>query len=378
MSIGSTIKRLRRECDMTQEQLAEHLGITANAVSQWERDCTAPDISQLPILSNLFEITIDELLENDEASKKEDIEKFFRIIREELPNDAMEDRLRIGKEYLAKYPRNYDIIHEVCWIIYYSDSKLRNENMPLLRSLCEKIIAECTLQTYRESAIQLMCTLGNDSDWEKWSKMCAGDYKSYRGEVLEERLLEKEAYADCVMRKGVNKLELFCHLMMSNCGNWNDSEKSLEWINYRIELMRSFGENGIIPDAWQGFYAVMLTYGADHLFRLSKLDEGYRYLTEAYETFEKWSEIPDGAALEVGNDWMFHGVKVLKNKYNYRLSDGKEEYSNYMNLFNNRQNYLETVMNMQRNWNGFDLVRNEERYREILKAAEGLAKKEKD
>ncbi len=64
MSIGSTIKRMRREHDMTQEQLAEHLGITSNAVSQWERDLTAPDISQLPILSNLFEITIDELLKN--------------------------------------------------------------------------------------------------------------------------------------------------------------------------------------------------------------------------------------------------------------------------------------------------------------------------
>ena len=36
MSIGSTIKKLRRDHDMTQEQLAEYLGITANAVSQWE------------------------------------------------------------------------------------------------------------------------------------------------------------------------------------------------------------------------------------------------------------------------------------------------------------------------------------------------------
>ncbi len=38
MSIGTTIKKLRRERDMTQEQLAEYLGITANSVSQWECD----------------------------------------------------------------------------------------------------------------------------------------------------------------------------------------------------------------------------------------------------------------------------------------------------------------------------------------------------
>ncbi|MBQ9130605.1 MAG: helix-turn-helix transcriptional regulator, partial [Clostridia bacterium] len=54
MSIGSTIKRLRREKDLTQEQLAEYLGITSRAISQWECDRTAPDISQLPTLCHIF------------------------------------------------------------------------------------------------------------------------------------------------------------------------------------------------------------------------------------------------------------------------------------------------------------------------------------
>ncbi|MBQ8276321.1 MAG: helix-turn-helix transcriptional regulator, partial [Clostridia bacterium] len=43
MSIGTTIKKLRRDRNMTQERLAEHLGLTANAISQWECDRTAPD-----------------------------------------------------------------------------------------------------------------------------------------------------------------------------------------------------------------------------------------------------------------------------------------------------------------------------------------------
>ncbi len=253
MSIGTTIKKLRRERDMTQEQLADALGITANAVSQWECDRTAPNISQLPVLANLFETTIDALFEYDDASKKADVEKFFRQIREELPEDDMAQRLKLGKEYIAKYPKNYDIAHETCWIIAWSDKKVREENLPLLRSLCEKIISECTVQTYRESAVKLMCTLGNDDDWEKWSKMCAHDYKTYRGEILENRLLEQEKYDECILRKGVNKLEYFCHLMQSNCGNWHEPIKSIAWIDFRIELMCSFGENGIIPPAWQGF-----------------------------------------------------------------------------------------------------------------------------
>ena len=62
MTIGAKIKKLRRERDMTQEDLAEALGISAASVSQWECDKTAPDISQLPVLSNIFEVTTDFLL----------------------------------------------------------------------------------------------------------------------------------------------------------------------------------------------------------------------------------------------------------------------------------------------------------------------------
>ena len=62
MSIGSTIKRLRREKDITQEQLAEYLGITSRAISQWECDRTAPDISQLPALCHIFDVSSDVLL----------------------------------------------------------------------------------------------------------------------------------------------------------------------------------------------------------------------------------------------------------------------------------------------------------------------------
>ena len=60
MSIGTTIKRLRRERDITQEQLAEYLGISTGAVSQWECDRTAPDITQLPLLANVFDVSADE------------------------------------------------------------------------------------------------------------------------------------------------------------------------------------------------------------------------------------------------------------------------------------------------------------------------------
>lgn len=84
MSIGTTIRQLRQEQDITQEQLADALGITSRAVSQWETDRTAPDISQLPALANFFNVTTDRLLGVDIKRKKEEISEISQGTAENL------------------------------------------------------------------------------------------------------------------------------------------------------------------------------------------------------------------------------------------------------------------------------------------------------
>ena len=62
LSIGNKIKALRRERGITQEQLAESIGISFQAVSKWENDISLPDITLVPALASYFNISIDELL----------------------------------------------------------------------------------------------------------------------------------------------------------------------------------------------------------------------------------------------------------------------------------------------------------------------------
>ena len=59
-SLGSNIMRLRKQNDLTQEQLANGLGITYQAVSKWETGVSSPDIDLLPLLADIFEVSIDE------------------------------------------------------------------------------------------------------------------------------------------------------------------------------------------------------------------------------------------------------------------------------------------------------------------------------
>lgn len=61
-TLGRRIARLRLGRGMTQERLARELGITAQAVSKWENDLSAPDIMSLPTLARTLGVTVDELL----------------------------------------------------------------------------------------------------------------------------------------------------------------------------------------------------------------------------------------------------------------------------------------------------------------------------
>ena len=86
MEIGKQIKNLRIEKGVTQEELANYLGISYQAVSKWENDVTSPDIQLLPLLSIYFGITIDELFEIPDESHMERIENMLdneRIISHE-------------------------------------------------------------------------------------------------------------------------------------------------------------------------------------------------------------------------------------------------------------------------------------------------------
>ena len=59
--LGENIAALRRATGLTQELLADRLGVTSQAVSKWERQLSCPDVSLLPTMAEIFGVAIDEL-----------------------------------------------------------------------------------------------------------------------------------------------------------------------------------------------------------------------------------------------------------------------------------------------------------------------------
>lgn len=82
-TLGAMIASLRKEKGMTQLELAEKMGVTDKAVSKWERDLSCPDISSLPKLAEIFDISVDELLQGKaapESANKKDISPLVDLI----------------------------------------------------------------------------------------------------------------------------------------------------------------------------------------------------------------------------------------------------------------------------------------------------------
>ena len=63
MQLGRRIKELRKKRNITQQDLAEMLGVSYQAISRWENNITSPDITTLPVLANIFNVTVDYLLD---------------------------------------------------------------------------------------------------------------------------------------------------------------------------------------------------------------------------------------------------------------------------------------------------------------------------
>ena len=84
MKINEKIRQMRKNSGLTQEQLAGRLGVSAQSISKWENEVSMPDITLLPLIAEIFGITIDELFDITVEQKINRIENRIEI-KEELP-----------------------------------------------------------------------------------------------------------------------------------------------------------------------------------------------------------------------------------------------------------------------------------------------------
>lgn len=135
MNIGNKIKELRKQKGITQEQLAESIGVSFQAVSKWETGVALPDITLAPMLAVYFGVSMDELFDfsisKAEAEVADIAEQAYRL-RE---SDPCCSRMII-ETALKTYPENDVLLSGLLYVINYSENP--DETIEIANKIIEK------------------------------------------------------------------------------------------------------------------------------------------------------------------------------------------------------------------------------------------------
>lgn len=144
MTMGQIIKKLRKGHGFTQEELAERIGVTYQAVSKWENDSGMPDISQIVPLASVFDVSTDVLFGMDRTQESEEALKIVIMADDVKEYGCLASYLNaydILLDGLKKYPNNLMIMNN-CMNLGVALTKMCN----ITKEHTEKIISETIRQ----------------------------------------------------------------------------------------------------------------------------------------------------------------------------------------------------------------------------------------
>ena len=304
MSIGTTIKRLRREQNMTQEQLADYLGVTSRAVSQWETDRTTPDISQLPILASVFNVSADVLLEIDNGKKEEAIHAFL-LEYDRLSHDGkLKEKFNCTRCMYKKYPNDFRVMEKYMYELFYdpnySEEPFGEEiHKEELYKLCDKILSACTEQKIRYYAMNVLTVLYlNDGMMKKAEEICKEFPESYfdtSDECLEQLYARSDREkSEVYMKKNIRNCAEHLINKIRNLGTFFTETNEEKISVYRkclalIELMNEDGDYGFT----QYHYGHISCLLARLYYQNGDHQNARLFLEKGLMHSQKYDELPD-------------------------------------------------------------------------------------
>lgn len=378
------LRKNRCERKLTQEQLAQAIKISPQSVSKWERGDGYPDITLLPRIANFFEITVDELIGNDEATRMDDIEEFCtRFWR--LPDDQSgnTEKLALAMEYHRKYPSDFEVMDLLEYAIVGNMDTI-SEHLPLLRELHEKIMGGCTIEQIRRDSIHRMCYVCPDEELDDCIGKSELDWAEAIsiGEMCEERYRKQQRYPEYCSRRNTTDLLIFMKYIGRNNMQYYEAdnpalfaepERTIAWELHKMRLLEQFDDNGI-PEAWCGCYAEASLKAAAAMLGCGKINEGFMQLEHTFDLYEHWLKIPDGQLMDAGCPAAFGGAKITKadssNTVYIHLADGTEIWSPYLWLFWQIKSDIYTALTK---WPWFDGVKHHENYIAACERAKRMA-----
>jgi len=180
LKIGAAIRDLRTKHGITQEKLADHLGISVQAVSRWESETCYPDLEFVPKIANYFRVSSDYLLGIGQYNTAETAADYIRRWTAAVKNAEHGRAMEIISEALTVMPKNYELMLKKITSLLIAagiaeDEKRPEEREKSLRE-CETLIhillTECSSERLRcEAQMFLIAIRSVRGEWETVQKL---------------------------------------------------------------------------------------------------------------------------------------------------------------------------------------------------------------
>lgn len=148
LNFSDNLVRLRRKKQITQEELADFIGITKASVSKWETKQSMPDILLLPELAAFFDVSIDDLLGYDPQMSREQIQRIYQELAGAFAHCPFEETMAKSQELSKQYYSCYPLLLQICglWLNHFMLAESRGRQEEILAdlcNLCSHIISDC-------------------------------------------------------------------------------------------------------------------------------------------------------------------------------------------------------------------------------------------
>ncbi len=168
INLKEKLRALRQQKNITQETLANHLGISPQSVGKWERGEGFPDITLLPKIAFYFDVTVDELLCVDRAKIEEKINAYLAESNAYYQTGENDKNLALWEKAYSEFPNDCRVMESLMFAInrdaVYPCPKDKAER---IIALGEEILKTSTDALQRENAIQCLCYTYSGIDNEK-------------------------------------------------------------------------------------------------------------------------------------------------------------------------------------------------------------------
>ena len=308
VKIGKQIKILRNRDGVTQDRLAEALGVTSQAISKWENESGYPDIEYIVPIANFFNVTVDALFGHDRSESENKIKEYCEKLDEMHRGwENVHDRIEFARQALAEFPAEEKLLVRLATALWekwsgdtsddcfffvdgktiYNFDKVRAKDgweeaaqimeKLLATSIDDKIRSEC-----RDILIRLYGSIGEKEKVYKLADYCP-DCKAANLFAAFNGIYEKEARENSQILLQQALFRLRVHLPKET----KDLTLKAKAIEKIIELHKFVFDDGNYEFYHAKMEHLYIDY-ADILLRQERIDEVFSALDNAYDHAKKF------------------------------------------------------------------------------------------